>query len=650
MAAVTSVQSGNWSAATTWGGVVPNDIDDVTILPGHVVTLDADFVCSGSVTNNGTLTLSADLFIGTTASAIGSTTAGIFTFGAGSILNGNGNVYINRGTVNSTSTSSSWAKVEGSVSFGKTPSVADNYHWGVHYDVQYVSFVTSGVVLFPCRYTTTSLGSIKFKNCTFVGCDTVTFGVRSWTMAATPHSYTNLDFRNCKTITFAGTDPNPSGAERTFDSNTFYSESLQTVYFWIRGGEEHPMTNSAFVNYTGAITTYATPIFYKNCFFATTDTASTAKQLVYDNLPGSTLLDSFVHVHPTVKNSQTIKIDNVIGGVLDIESDNEPNVHLSRSTTASPVKTEGVLHIGYGDLASVVGASTLDWTVTNCTRVSHTASAINTTWISKTGVATPVSTGVAIKNCLQACLDASPDSYMARTSSSSLNQSIDFDYNCKWNVTDFLMSGVFTNSNAGSNNINYNPVFYDSSRDFVSWTQKKTNNSSAAYIDGYAYVLKLNGFDTTLMTQVSGTESAVSVSQMVDWVREGFAPTNIMLRTAGEGGTYIGAVPVYGSDVGGDFDLDIDDTNEPRETLADKLAHIARTKSLLREAIILKGVDVPEGTPFRQYVSKVLAISGGVGSGEVAQFSGVIQVQQAGMSIGSAPDSDTISSTITLPE
>ena len=43
-------------------------------------------------------------------------------------------------------------------------------------------------------------------------------------------------------------------------------------------------------------------------------------------------------------------------------------------------------------------------------------------------------------------------------------------------------------------------------------------------------------------------------------------------------------------------------------TTADKLAYLAGTKSAIREAIIDKGVNVPDGTTFRQYASKIASI------------------------------------------
>lgn len=51
-------------------------------------------------------------------------------------------------------------------------------------------------------------------------------------------------------------------------------------------------------------------------------------------------------------------------------------------------------------------------------------------------------------------------------------------------------------------------------------------------------------------------------------------------------------------------------------TSSDKLAYLQQTKESIRQAIIAKGVDVPDATPFRQYAGKVADIqSGGQGGG-----------------------------------
>ena len=46
-------------------------------------------------------------------------------------------------------------------------------------------------------------------------------------------------------------------------------------------------------------------------------------------------------------------------------------------------------------------------------------------------------------------------------------------------------------------------------------------------------------------------------------------------------------------------------------TSSDKLAYLQQTKESIRQAIIAKGVDVPDTTPFRQYAGKVGEIQSG---------------------------------------
>ena len=46
-------------------------------------------------------------------------------------------------------------------------------------------------------------------------------------------------------------------------------------------------------------------------------------------------------------------------------------------------------------------------------------------------------------------------------------------------------------------------------------------------------------------------------------------------------------------------------------TVADKLAYLADTKDDIRAALVEKGLDVPESTPFRQYAEKIREISSG---------------------------------------
>lgn len=49
-------------------------------------------------------------------------------------------------------------------------------------------------------------------------------------------------------------------------------------------------------------------------------------------------------------------------------------------------------------------------------------------------------------------------------------------------------------------------------------------------------------------------------------------------------------------------------------TIAEKLAYLAETKDKIREAIVATGVEVPEGTKFREYAD-LISGGGGTGSG-----------------------------------
>lgn len=53
-------------------------------------------------------------------------------------------------------------------------------------------------------------------------------------------------------------------------------------------------------------------------------------------------------------------------------------------------------------------------------------------------------------------------------------------------------------------------------------------------------------------------------------------------------------------------------------TTAEKLAYLADTKTAIKDAIISKGTDVPEGTTFRQYADLISGISTGLSDVDLA--------------------------------
>lgn len=54
-------------------------------------------------------------------------------------------------------------------------------------------------------------------------------------------------------------------------------------------------------------------------------------------------------------------------------------------------------------------------------------------------------------------------------------------------------------------------------------------------------------------------------------------------------------------------------------TTADKLAYLDATKTAIKDAIVAKGVNVPEGTTFRQYADLISGISTGLSDADLAR-------------------------------
>ena len=54
-------------------------------------------------------------------------------------------------------------------------------------------------------------------------------------------------------------------------------------------------------------------------------------------------------------------------------------------------------------------------------------------------------------------------------------------------------------------------------------------------------------------------------------------------------------------------------------TTAEKLAYLAETKTAIKDAIIAKGTDVPDGATFRQYANLISGISTGLSDEELAK-------------------------------
>jgi hypothetical protein len=94
------------------------------------------------------------------------------------------------------------------------------------------------------------------------------------------------------------------------------------------------------------------------------------------------------------------------------------------------------------------------------------------------------------------------------------------------------------------------PEFLDTSRNLAKWGLQETGTGTdVAAID---HLLAINGYDSASKSQLVASESGALVSDLVTYVRGGYAPTNSSYLTNSSIGSFIGAVePVSAPSSGG---------------------------------------------------------------------------------------------------
>lgn len=79
--------------------------------------------------------------------------------------------------------------------------------------------------------------------------------------------------------------------------------------------------------------------------------------------------------------------------------------------------------------------------------------------------------------------------------------------------------------------------------------------------------------------------------------------------------------------------------NENLKTLEDKLSYAYDTKIAIHDAIVAKGIDIPEGTVFRDYAAKIGEIESG---GSVQLVSGTVTTGRGAVSVYYTDGSSTL--------
>lgn len=547
-ASFTSKASGNWSSPgqTTWNEVgIPDTGDSVVINTGHAVIVDTNTAEVASVVVIGHNVAPASLIVNaklsTATLTIGnndSTTMATLTSGPGSEIAISGNILINAATWNSTSTPGAWGKVTGSGSINSTPSVRRQ-----SYDLQYVSFQNTGAIKFVAGGFGVLTNSINIRNCVFSETGTIQFGEPTYLNTTEALKVSNCDFESTGNITVTGKSGTPNEINNEFKNNTLKNTTSTFKTITFNGRQDVDIDSTVFYGFVHALGSTAHPA-WKNNFFAynANQTSGASNGLIGTTITGASVDSVYMYIPQTVINPHVVSI-NVSSGIGGFTNNivemygavgaDGGNVIVFNGN--SEYTCTGNLHIGSGATFNVVGTTTPNVTLTNNTSVitsSNSWELPTAFWLSENG---GTSGALKIKSNLIVGL-TTPANYFIRDDGVGADQVVaEYGYNNIFNTATTL-SNITISLNLGGD-VDYNPQFYQTSRKLATWNGNTTDTQS---IDN---LLGINGYNTTMKNQ-SSTPSGVSVAGLIGWVRAGFAPTNSALKTAGEGGTYIGAVDV----------------------------------------------------------------------------------------------------------
>lgn len=577
MATRTASVTGNWTNTATWGGDPAPVAGDFAILNGNVVLTVAvgeDVTCEQvrtSQTNNsggGISTLVINGKLTADQVRIGDISAnqdGKLICGLGGWLVCASNLILNACQMRSTATQASPFKITGGCDI-------DTLATGPKQDIQItnVSFRNTGIMKFYLQNTVgANASNFTISNCMFVGNSTFTIGSTD-TINTTPISITNCDFRDLvggQTITIRRVTGGV--AAYTFSYNTCYQTSgalniqLQTSTGMTLQGN---VFYNAFIisNATGGGFT-CTDNFFPNAIDTpgvwATDDGGIGNTMTYNYLltsgsPGNNLR-GLIPSGSGGSGTNTVAY-NLMEGPSDATHD-PPDLIVARGDSI-PLDVHHNIIVGGGEI--MAGGRITTWnlgiTIKNNTITGPGPNVpLDNNGIGHLfGLEGELNTGaIRLANNLVYGLAKLGDVSIDGTNTGAPQVFAYSDYGDFYNIAVPYQQGGHISVTAGNtgltvpgaHDIVVNPFFLDNTRNAARWNLVFGSgiNTNAAVV---AYFATLNGYRGTPNFDQGGVVPTTTVRQMVDWVRLGYSPTNLLLRGAGDpldGSPDIGAMPVY---------------------------------------------------------------------------------------------------------
>ncbi len=556
----TSTQSGDIDDANTWGGVgVPPSTERFTISAGHTVTVPAGYSGTHQGRLVGTSGNRARLVVedGATLTLSGNLTPEDYCdiqVDGGGVLDLNGND-INGSSVNNGSvqlifkgTAANRATIQSSVVGQGDITHSDNTSIRATIDIDYCDFVDCGFVRLGAG---ADPEDFSLKNTVIKGCDQPTIGGLHHGDA--DFIIEGLDIRDDRSTTglialFTREDGNQgvSGTgTKSISKITITGNTADTVRWDVHDIDVDNLVTDRIINERLTNERNSQLI---NSFIRPQNTAGVSCY----NGTMQTMTGCYLFTDSDNPHSISSNVDTFTQGVFEATYENgftDSGDHfIVDSARNQSVTYSLVIEQQSGVLLNALGsACTGTYEAVHNTLVGNYNSGYGALARTETGGTWAGTTN--LYSNLVVDRSANAGSLGINIDSAGDDQITNMDYN-NWYQIETPYQGVTSATKTagvtagyGANDTTLDPDFVDSSRDLAAWASAQTGTATAQA--GIDHLLKMNGYDSASGTQVENGQTVSGVSDLVNWVRAGYAPKNKQLKDAGHDGITVGALEIF---------------------------------------------------------------------------------------------------------
>ncbi len=520
-----SVQSGDWTEASTWiDGVIPTPTMEVTVLGSHKVFLSMGVERLAKTIIQGELEVAegATLSVGNASKIAGELLLD------GGTLSGLGTVDHKFGIFHSTGTNWSTVSVAAITS---TTFIRNGFH---SWDCTRVTFKKGSYT-----FTRTPLQvSGKYSTWSFVDCvfkDTQSLNLMKAGHVTAPEPVT------MKRCTFWDVFGFKIGSVNhlTLDTCVFYSNTIRGTTFngiFINSAKV-AIKKCVFVNITQTGTNKNCTI--EDCFYTYTlpynggafsGTSSSIGR--FDN--------NYVYANEESSNTRALNHPKATGCVVEERSSGGSNSFYSQQSTiewhnnfllcSAESSSDGITTMpNTNDLV-------VNYNIKNNTIINNTSFTSERYYLNEASV-------FKISNNLHVLKDATVARSLFHKTINGLPR-LSVEYKNNYSSAETWLQNTITSMGDFDSNVkevdNKYPAFVDPTRTIEKWAAE--NIGGVNYKNVVLHFLTLNGYDNTTERHSATQLPENTIIDFINWYKEGYTPTNMDLATAGEGGTYVGAM------------------------------------------------------------------------------------------------------------